>query len=145
MCLLCFIFFLMIRRPPRSTRTDTLFPYTTLFRSVDRNAIGMHHRRRVAWQDHAASAPIRPVLDQLGFTRDRGAAPGLALRRGASEISKGDFKIIAGATGLAPPSGCHVTLVSAAVPVVRSRAACGSPPQSTQIPQSAIRPTLATP
>src|SRR3546814_4710690 len=31
----CFFgfFFLMIRRPPRSTRTDTLFPYTTLFRS----------------------------------------------------------------------------------------------------------------
>src|SRR3546814_20541324 len=29
----CFLFFLMIRRPPRSTRTDTLFPYTTLFRS----------------------------------------------------------------------------------------------------------------
>src|SRR3546814_15230149 len=27
------IFFLMIRLPPRSTRTDTLFPYTTLFRS----------------------------------------------------------------------------------------------------------------
>src|SRR3546814_18640567 len=27
-------FFLMFRRPPRSTRTDTLFPYTTLFRSV---------------------------------------------------------------------------------------------------------------
>src|SRR3546814_15685154 len=30
---LCF-FFLMLRRPPRSTRTDTLFPYTTLFRSA---------------------------------------------------------------------------------------------------------------
>src|SRR3546814_15332575 len=28
-----YVFFLMIRRPPRSTRTDTLFPYTTLFRS----------------------------------------------------------------------------------------------------------------
>src|SRR3546814_7811406 len=28
-------FFLMIRRPPRSTRTDTLFPYTTLFRSIE--------------------------------------------------------------------------------------------------------------
>src|SRR3546814_20301743 len=27
-------FFLMIQRPPRSTRTDTLFPYTTLFRSL---------------------------------------------------------------------------------------------------------------
>src|SRR3546814_17916639 len=30
-----FVFFVMIRRPPRSTRTDTLFPYTTLFRSVE--------------------------------------------------------------------------------------------------------------
>src|SRR3546814_11114403 len=29
-----FVFFLMIRRPPRSTRTDTLFPCTTLFRSL---------------------------------------------------------------------------------------------------------------
>src|SRR3546814_3688598 len=31
--LFLYFFFLMIRRPPRSTRTDTLFPYTTLFRS----------------------------------------------------------------------------------------------------------------
>src|SRR3546814_8287531 len=30
----------MIRRPPRSTRTDTLFPYTTLFRSADRAPLG---------------------------------------------------------------------------------------------------------
>src|SRR3546814_19520259 len=35
-----YYFFLMIRRPPRSTRTDTLFPYTTLFRSASvRSAI----------------------------------------------------------------------------------------------------------
>src|SRR3546814_5117727 len=32
-------FFLMIRRPPRSTRTDTLFPYTTLFRALFRGAV----------------------------------------------------------------------------------------------------------
>src|SRR3546814_12275052 len=32
--LLVFVFFLMIQRPPRSTRTDTLLPYTTLFRSA---------------------------------------------------------------------------------------------------------------
>src|SRR3546814_14858639 len=43
-CYLCcvpfhFFFFLMILRPPRSTRTDTLFPYTTLFRSVRRREI----------------------------------------------------------------------------------------------------------
>src|SRR3546814_7283229 len=38
-------FFLMIRRPPRSTRTDTLFPYTTLFRSDHRRGRigGRHH------------------------------------------------------------------------------------------------------
>src|SRR3546814_12012841 len=35
----------MIRRPPRSTRTDTLFPYTTLFRSL---AIGVHMLAAVA-------------------------------------------------------------------------------------------------
>src|SRR3546814_12370581 len=33
-----YVFFLMIRRPPRSTRTDTLFPYTTLFRSCGAGA-----------------------------------------------------------------------------------------------------------
>src|SRR3546814_5218615 len=35
------IFFLMIRRPPRSTRTDTLFPYTTLFRSQIKEFAGV--------------------------------------------------------------------------------------------------------
>src|SRR3546814_15914107 len=45
-------FFLMIRRPPRSTRTDTLFPYTTLFRSSPtsssscRSCRGSNVRRR---------------------------------------------------------------------------------------------------
>src|SRR3546814_11314623 len=32
-------FFLIIRRPPRSTRTDTLFPYTTRFRSAELQAL----------------------------------------------------------------------------------------------------------
>src|SRR3546814_18272367 len=44
--LFIFFFFLMIRRPPRSTRTDTLFPYTTLFRSEERGDAGgaaFHH------------------------------------------------------------------------------------------------------
>src|SRR3546814_11083430 len=49
-CFLCF-FFLMIRRPPRSTRTDTLFPYTTLFRS-DGGDGGRRRRRR----SHSAGA-----------------------------------------------------------------------------------------
>src|SRR3546814_6973619 len=33
-------FFLLRRRPPRSTRTDTLFPYTTLFRSIRDHLVG---------------------------------------------------------------------------------------------------------
>src|SRR3546814_18690340 len=39
LCCVSAFFFLMIRRPPRSTRTDTLFPYTTLFRSSSRRAV----------------------------------------------------------------------------------------------------------
>src|SRR3546814_13622255 len=41
-CVSIIVFLLIIRRPPRSTRTDTLFPYTTLFRSL------RHRRRRGA-------------------------------------------------------------------------------------------------
>src|SRR3546814_19006212 len=40
------VFFLMIRRPPRSTRTDTLFPYTTLFRSAYSNGRGQEMYRQ---------------------------------------------------------------------------------------------------
>src|SRR3546814_18300657 len=49
------IFFLMIRRPPRSTRTDTLFPYTTLFRSRD----GLCRRRRHHRQEYRRRLPRR--------------------------------------------------------------------------------------
>src|SRR3546814_18289808 len=46
-----FFFFLMIRRPPRSNRTDTLFPYTTLFRS------GLTDFVRLAWPRIRHSVP----------------------------------------------------------------------------------------
>src|SRR3546814_15135072 len=45
----CCLFVLMIRRPPRSTRTDTLFPYTTLFRSA--HARVERTRRDIAHHD----------------------------------------------------------------------------------------------
>src|SRR3546814_2005273 len=56
----------MIRRPPRSTRTDTLFPYTTLFRSIE-----LYLRERTA-------------MSQVTITRSRllGAAALLALAAG---------------------------------------------------------------
>src|SRR3546814_11546377 len=46
-CVVCSLifFFLMIRRPPRSTRTDTLFTYTTLFRSLPQIARQVLQRR----------------------------------------------------------------------------------------------------
>src|SRR3546814_20186868 len=55
---LLFLFFLMVRRPPRSTRTDTLFPYTTLFRS---------HSCCRSWQD----APHTPAARISACGRER--------------------------------------------------------------------------
>src|SRR3546814_13173685 len=67
----------MIRRPPRSTRTDTLFPYTTLFRSLhsiigllqrdepvfSRNRDGECNQQHDAWSDiRRALYPADPVF-----------------------------------------------------------------------------------
>src|SRR3546814_14310157 len=62
----------MIRRPPRSTRTDTLFPYTTLFRS-ERDAVA-HLRHRLAQQKAARRAP--PPAGGSGQARPSQAGPG---------------------------------------------------------------------
>src|SRR3546814_6407171 len=53
------IFVLMIRRPPRSTRTDTLFPYTTLFRSHPLVRC-CSAPARLKWR--YCSAPVRPSM-----------------------------------------------------------------------------------
>src|SRR3546814_20974921 len=68
----CFFFFLMRRRPPRSTRTDTLFPYTTLFRSGRRD---YHH------PDRAPAAKFAPCQSTLTVCAAQSAAP----YRGRSE------------------------------------------------------------
>src|SRR3546814_19113666 len=62
----CF-FFLMIRRPPRSTRTDTLFPYTTLFRSSTEAALG---RLSGPWQIRRESGRIRSGLDRGDYANE---------------------------------------------------------------------------
>src|SRR3546814_13826547 len=64
-----FVFFLMIRRPPRSTRTDTLFPYTTLFRSVEPAAADAAPEQSYQFErsgyfvadrrDHTPATPVR--------------------------------------------------------------------------------------
>src|SRR3546814_16784328 len=60
-------FFLMIRRPPRSTRTDTLFPYTTLFRSID----GDRPPCRAIPVEGIAMIPVRGRRDGRGRWCDR--------------------------------------------------------------------------
>src|SRR3546814_15603994 len=54
------VFFVMIRRPPRSTRTDTLFPYTTLFRSLV--VLGQHLLGDEGVALHAAGGDHRLAL-----------------------------------------------------------------------------------
>src|SRR3546814_5043533 len=76
-----FFFFLMIRRPPRSTRTDTLFPYTTLFRSnlwphmsVLDNII--EAPRRVLGQSKAEAVEVaEALLAKVGIADKRHAYP----------------------------------------------------------------------
>src|SRR3546814_3623119 len=60
LCYVYLFFFLMIRRPPRSTRTDTLFPYTTLFRSES--------------LPEAAAIPVDAVVDGSEVTQTVAAA-----------------------------------------------------------------------
>src|SRR3546814_16202463 len=54
----------MIRRPPRSTRTDTLFPYTTLFRSEFGQPHGL--RGRITTCGHILPTNLEPALMKTG-------------------------------------------------------------------------------
>src|SRR3546814_1271752 len=59
--MICILFFLRRRRPPRSTRTDTLFPYTTLFRS----------NQNLPWMTHDAEVPASEfdlIIDHERYT-----------------------------------------------------------------------------
>src|SRR3546814_3614012 len=67
----------MIRRPPRTRRTDTLFPYTTLFRSE--RAVGVPElQQQHAGEDHGADAQ----------RRGRDAAPGIAIDQRRQQHSR---------------------------------------------------------
>src|SRR3546814_18146607 len=68
-----FFFFLMIRRPPRSTRTDTLFPYTSLFRSEkgSPSAEGVRPRHGECPSCMQSASAGSPVLDTTPATTRR--------------------------------------------------------------------------
>src|SRR3546814_10522518 len=63
----------MIRRPPRSTRTDTLFPYTTLFRSLGqfRRAVFEQPAQRAVFGQQLAGGGHRVQPAQAGAEEDR--------------------------------------------------------------------------
>src|SRR3546814_17503397 len=71
-------FFLMLRRPPRSTRTDTLFPYTTLFRSVGAETqawwipSGLFNRYEYLYRNAPASE-VEPAHTPITFRKASGA------------------------------------------------------------------------
>src|SRR3546814_7342552 len=94
----------MIRRPPRSTRTDTLFPYTTLFRSGPnlRFAALMTDRRLSPFIDDP------PAVTQQGlkFTFHHAAA---SLHEGAGSFIPGRGSPVHPAAGAIAPPAVHPT------------------------------------
>src|SRR3546814_21156477 len=90
----CVFFFLLIRRPPRSTRTDTLFPYTTLFRSQD-----IFHRRLSRHIAHAGGPFGAPRVGAVNHLLPAGGGACQALLSApycfAHRIDRADQRTIA--------------------------------------------------
>src|SRR3546814_7334443 len=102
----------MIRRPPRSTRTDTLFPYTTLFRALELDAVVDGEGEELRPVARARGRPVQVVERCVMAQRLLNAAlgeemlqlrPGGALRRAQQA---GDRK---GAAGIGPRSEEHTS------------------------------------
>src|SRR3546814_14304907 len=78
---LVFFCFLMIRRPPRSTRTDTLFPYTTLFRSA---RLRIKERMPLALV-HQAFAGLRRTIEAESIVKQMEEACVIGVARRSEE------------------------------------------------------------
>src|SRR3546814_13643759 len=111
----------MIRRPPRSTRTDTLFPYPTLFRSLGllrrarrdgalKSRTPLDGLKRAAMKDAMATRPL-PSIARLSPTR------GAALIAGATCIAAAPLILwILGAVVIAPAFLATAIVVGGLVP-----------------------------
>src|SRR3546814_14886297 len=73
----------MMRRPPRSTRTGTLCPYTTLVRAPPPVAVDLLHGRAIT-RDIAVEGPVEPV-EEAAEARPQRAGPDMALPLGPKD------------------------------------------------------------
>src|SRR3546814_14698015 len=91
----------MMRRPPRSTRTDTLFPYTTLFRSKGRKGSGKkltgHNARANNLQNVTASIPLGTFTCITGVSGSGKSSFTIDTLYAASARALNGARIIAGA------------------------------------------------
>src|SRR3546814_14151897 len=85
------MFFLMILRPPRSTRTDTLFPYTTLFRSAVDDDFALALARAQPLVLHAPLRHLDPVLPEKGLTLEHQRRHAPVTRDLERDLIAGDF------------------------------------------------------
>src|SRR3546814_12025917 len=142
LCLLSCVFFLMKRRPPRSTRTDTLFPYTTLFRSnLDQYGLDSYEKAFQACPNRQAGSRILAEC----YSRSNGSWP-----KSFSCYYSGNFttgfrhgyvqKVYASIRAADPPSTGEGT----AIGVVERRAARNTAPPAPTPAQTKEEPRLAT-
>src|SRR3546814_10532384 len=95
----------MIRRPPRSTRTDTLFPYTTLFRSVRQ----LLPQGIAGWPDADRIALLRQLTVDRLFRLRRPQVDDLSIRFEDSGVFLGlAFQLLAHGFGLRVLRDLHV-------------------------------------
>src|SRR3546814_10262001 len=81
----------MIRRPPRATRTDTLFPYTTLFRSRAQRARGFADQRGIGFERLVRRKHVVVGVDDAQVGRGVGAQAALVGR--AAEIGRAQSEL----------------------------------------------------
>src|SRR3546814_6467511 len=92
----------MIRRPPRSTRTDTLFPYTTLFRSAHHHMPGAHvgapdYRRHAPAFDRMHGVFVRALAEQDHAIGGLGGRSNRAMTRTEQHAVAGAGQLLADA------------------------------------------------
>src|SRR3546814_11639692 len=127
-------FFLMIRRPPRSTRTDTLFPYTTLFRSVPRrnggDSVACRERADHARKERSGNAAM------MGRETPRSSEPSAhgAVGRGYAPATRAVSEAVA-------------PMASASAPSIQppTRSPLGRSPDLPQGAVSAVAPSAGPP